>query len=72
MPEIRIRLTDDPHAVTRLHLFEDAVDTEVWLDTEEGERDGLLLGMGRTRAEAVEEAKTELLSRLYELERVKR
>lgn len=46
-------------------------DGEVWLDTEVTERDGLCIGSGGTVAEAIEEARTNLLDALRQLSEAK-
>ena len=59
-------LTDDNEA-TRLHY--DAVDHVVWLDTDIGVRDGLLVGVGPTKSKALQDAADELKGRVEDLRR---
>ena len=52
-------------AATRLHY--DADSGCLWLDTDGGVQDGLVIGIGDTRAEAIDDATHELCERLAEL-----
>lgn len=53
-------------AATRIHVIDGV---QVWLDTERGECDGLCIGVGDDRAEAIRDAIAELRDRLSDLER---
>lgn len=61
-------LTADKDEATRLHYDADA--GCVWLDTDIGEQDGLVVGVGSGRLEAVADALKELRSRVRDLEGV--
>ena len=54
-------------AATRLHLVDDE---QVWLDTDVGTCDGICIGVGDTRAEAIADALAELRDRIADLEAV--
>ncbi len=58
--------------MSRVHLVEDSwgagTHWEVWLDTDVGEQDGLCIGSGATRDQAVADAVTELEAALEELQ----
>ena len=43
-----------------VHAFHDGYDWDIWLDTEVAERDGLCIGVGQTRAAAIEDAISDL------------
>ena len=58
-------VTPDAEAATRVHIIDD--DT-IWLDTDIGERDGLCIGTGATRDEAIRDAIGELLQRAADLD----
>jgi hypothetical protein len=51
-------------ADTTLHLINE---TDVWLDTENGETDGLVIGTGEDRAAAIHAAIRELTERVLDL-----
>lgn len=58
----------DTDAATHVHHFQDGSrDHVVWLDTEIGERDGLCIGLGETKADAIVDAIVELQARLDDL-----
>lgn len=59
------RLTADGAAT---HLHYDAELGGVWLDTDIGEGDGLVVGMGETRDKALADARTELHARIADLD----
>lgn len=50
-----------------IHIFNEDNDWEVWSDTEISEMDGRCIGSGKTKAEALEDARVELVE---ELERI--
>ena len=52
-------------AATRLHVVDGC---EVWLDTDIGDCDGLCIGVGDDRAEALRAAIAELRDRMADLE----
>ena len=54
--------------MSEIHLMQDGAHAfEVWLDTEVAECDGLCIGVGSTRDEALAEAETDLQLALSEL-----
>lgn len=61
-----VNLTPDRDAATRLHWIEE--DGALWLDTDVSTEDGLVIGVGATLLEAVDDAIVELRQRLADLE----
>jgi hypothetical protein len=57
---------------TVLHVVSVPGSFEAWLDTDSGICDGLTVGVGGSREEAIDDAITELRQRLDDLELLKR
>ncbi len=60
-------LTPDKDAATRVHYVPG--DGVIWLDTDVGIEDGVSIGVGRTKRQAVEDAVAELRARIVDLQR---
>lgn len=53
--------------MSRITVHEEEDGVQVWLDTEVQDRDGLCIGVGATRAEALVDASLELQHRLQSI-----
>jgi hypothetical protein len=55
-----------------IHIIGEDGDVEVWLDTEVEECDGIVIGLGATRINALDSARAELQARLRDVEELMR
>lgn len=53
---------------TRLHVIDSGGAFQVWLDTDIGTEDGICIGLGITREQALEDAFEELKARVVDLQ----
>ncbi len=65
--KVKVEHVSPDGAATHLHIVDG--DT-VWLDTDVGVEDGLVIGVGPTRREAIADAILELRARLIDLEQL--
>jgi len=56
--------------MAEIHIIGDGGDVEVWLDTEIAEADGIVIGVGATRIQALDDARAELQARLADVEQL--